>query len=110
MNTIGMSPEDEYRYTGTLSSENIQLLLDSALDVGAIYAHLAEVETGFVNEDFLSEIRKAVCNLADSLRGSNKQTALNICEMIEQLEANIYLQVQYAENELRALYKLLPEE
>lgn len=78
-----LTNEEEFRLTGTLSSDKIEKLLNFAGledSVWSCISGLSDVQSSFPSEDFLHGIERRLTELAKKLRGENKEILLGVID------------------------------
>lgn len=107
-----MTPEEEYRLTGTLRPEMIEVLLDDSASLEGttgVSAHLQEAMCQYPAEDFLADAITRLQKLAKRIRGDNREALLGIIESLDDVAQCTFNAVDYGRDELSKALKAIGE-
>lgn len=102
--------EEVFRMTGTLPAERIEALLDHSAQLKQltnIDGHIDDAMAQFPAEDFLSDLKQEMYELAKRLRGDNKEALTNLCAMLDDRLQTQFYATEYGTNELFKANKIL---
>jgi hypothetical protein len=105
-----LTPEEEYRLTGTLSGDNAVLALDAkeamdALDPVDIAGEVREAMSQYPDEDFLEHIVDRIHDLIKNVRGANKETLQGVLEALHDAQMCQMYATEYGMEKLNGLIK-----
>lgn len=107
---MSLTPREHWRLYGRLPEDAIEDLLDAQErkeQVAGVAPYIKEAMGQFPAEDFLSQVINRVHALARKVRGDNREEALAIAEVLDDVAQTTFYAADHGRSELRNALKEL---